>query len=318
MRVRTGMPPETRHDRKSKTMKTEATTDTKTPNNKTTGTGPATGPNRLIGSALLPEGSAGAVTHWFPTRWPRVGGKALLPLADDDFTDELFTRTYRSGRLVFIYVAGCGEDHSSPTVATGLLGLARRLRMPIHKVSVTAQVNLRDRLRELNADHYGALTTSTDGLPCSDLGYDNWMAQHILPNDKPLEGSPVALAERCLAVRLPHDLSIREFDKRLHHQMRNAALNPWLQSPAGRAHCALLGIAPQEAMRATAYGFGAIMRPSRAQEFYVFRPKGFDADRLIRIAERIVHDHVVNRRAPVTASWKSRAQGYGQAFRPVA
>jgi hypothetical protein len=277
----------------------------------------ATRLTRSIGSPLLPPGSAGAVTEWFPTQWPRIAGKALLPLADNAFITERFRAAYEPGRLVFIYVAGCGEDHRMPTVATGLLGLARRLRMPIHKVSVTAQVNLRDRFRELNTDHYGALTTSVDGHPCSDLGYDNWMAQHILPNAKPLEGSPVVLAERCLAVRLPQDLSVREFDKRLHHRMHNAALNPWLQSKPGQGHCALLGITPQEATRATAYGFGEVRRASRAQEFYVFRPKGFDADRLVRIAETIIHDHVLNQRARVTASWKSRGQGYGEALRPA-
>ena len=191
-----------------------------------TRTKPAIHTKRPIGSPLLPDGSAGAVTQWFPTQWPRIGGKMLLPLANNAFTGKLFTEAYQPSRLVFIYVAGCGEDHSMPTVATGLLGLARRLRMPIHKVSVTAQVHLRDRFRELNADRYGALTTSADGHPCSDLGFDNWMAQHILPKGKPLDGSPVALSERCLAVRLPNDLSIREFDKRLHRRMRNAALNP--------------------------------------------------------------------------------------------
>jgi hypothetical protein len=270
--------------------------------------------NRAIGSPLLPPGSAGAVTQWFPTNWPRVGGKPLLPLAADAFTADSFLATYRPGKLVFIYVGGCGEDHSMPIIATGLLGLARRLKMPVHKVSVTAQVNLRDRFRELNVDRYGALTTSADGYPCCDLGFNNWMAQHILPTGRPLDGSPVKLAERCLAVRLPADLSIREFDKRLHMHMCNAALNRWLRSPAGQSHCHLLGIAPPEAMRATAYGFGEIMRASEAQELYVFRPKGFDADRLIRIAERIIHDHVTASRQQGTAGWKSRAQGFGQAF----
>lgn len=283
----------------------------------TTNITPATRPNRPIGSPLLPPGSAGAVTDWFPTRWPRIAGKTLLPLAEDAFIEKRFLTAYQPGKLVFIYVAGCGEDHRMPTVATGLLGLARRLRMPLHKVSVTAQVNLRDRFRELNADHYGALTTSSDGYRCSDLGYDNWMAQHILPKGKPLAGSPVVLAERCLAVRLPADLSIREFDKRMHRRMRNAALNPWLQSPAGRTHCDLVGIAPAEAMRATAYGFGEIMRASQAQELYVFRPKGFDADRLIRIAETIIYDHVVALKRQVVAGWKSRGQGYGAAFQPA-
>ncbi|SFD30512.1 hypothetical protein SAMN05428997_1244 [Bosea sp. CRIB-10] len=270
---------------------------------------------RAVGSRLLPEGSAGAVTEWYPTRWPRVGGKAVLKLPDDAFVTERFLTAYRPGKLVFGYCAGCGEDNRMP-VATGLLGLARRLRMGVHKVSVTAQVNLRDRMRELNADRYGALTTSVDGHLCSDLGYDNWMLQHILPPSGPLPGSPVTLAERSLAIRLPHDLSVREFDKRLHSRMRNAALNPWLASQAGQAHCALLGVNPAELMRATGYGFGEVKRASVAQEFYFFRPKSRDAERLLRIVELIIYDHVVNPRRRVAASWKSRGQGYGTGLRP--
>jgi hypothetical protein len=270
---------------------------------------------RAVGSRMLPEGSAGAVTEWYPTRWPRVGGKAVVQLPDGAFVAPRFQDAYKPGRLVFVYCAGCGEDNRMP-VATGLLGLARRLRMAVHKVSVTAQVNLRDRMRELNADRYGALTTSADGLPCSDLGYDNWMLQHILPPSAPLPGSPVILAERSLAIRLPDDLSVREFDKRLHTRMRNAALNPWLASPAGQAHCNLLGIAPMQFMRATGYGFGEIKRASAVQEFYFFRPKSRDAERLLRIVEAIIHDHVVNPRRRVAASWKSRGQGYGTGLSP--
>ncbi len=271
----------------------------------------ATAPaKRAIGARLLPQGSAGAVTEWYPTRWPRIGGQAVTTLPEDAFVQPAFLTAYRPGRLVHIYAAGCGEDHRM-TTATGLLGLARRLRMAVHKVSVTAQVHLRDRLRELNADRYGALTTSADGYLASDLGYDNWMLQHILPQAAPLEGSPVTLTERALAVRLPENLSVREFDKRLHHRMRNAALNPWLASADGRAHCAMLGLAPAECRRATCYFFGEVVRVSDAQEFYFFRPKSRDADRLLRIAEDIIHAHVLNRSRRVAASWKSRGQGYG-------
>lgn len=272
--------------------------------------------NRAIGARLLPQGSAGAVTEWYPTRWPRIGGNGVTTLPEDAFVTPAFVTAYRPGRLVHIYAAGCGEDHRM-TTASGLLGLARRLCMAVHKVSVTAQVNLRDRLRELNADHYGSLTNSADGHICSDLGYDNWMLQHILPQAAPLEGSPVTLTERALAVRLPESLSVREFDKRLHHRMRNAALNPWLNSAAGQAHCALLGIKPVEFLRATAYGFGELMRVSEAQEFYFFRPKSRDADRLLRIAETIIHAHVTSSIGRTSTAWKSRGQGYGQVTKPA-
>lgn len=268
---------------------------------------------RAVGSRVLPAGSAGAVTEWYPTRWPRIGGKSVFRLQDDAFINERFWLNYKPGKLVWVYAAGCGEDHRLPT-ATGLLGLARRLRIAIHKVSVTAQVNIRDRLRELNADRYGSLSTSADGYLCSDLGFDNWMLQHILPPTTPLRGSPVALAERALAVRLPESLSVREFDKQLHHRMRHAALNPWLESEAGRAHCELIGIAPDELMRQTAYGFGELKRISAAQEFYFFRPRGDDADRLLRIVELIIHDHVMRPQWRKAASWRSRAQGFGHGY----
>lgn len=49
---------------------------------------------RPIGSALLPAGSAGAVTNWYPTRWPRVGGKALLSLPSGAFTEKHFLAAY--------------------------------------------------------------------------------------------------------------------------------------------------------------------------------------------------------------------------------
>lgn len=272
---------------------------------------------RAVGSRLLPAGSAGAVTEWYPTRWPRIGGKSVFRLQENAFINERFVMNYKPGKLVWVYAAGCGEDHRLAT-ATGLLGLARRLRIAIHKVSVTAQVNIRDRLRELNADRYGSLTTSADGYLCSDLGFDNWMLQHILPPTAPLRGSPVALTERALAVRLPESMSVREFDKELHHRMRHAALNPWLDSDAGRAHCALIGIEPAELMRHTGYGFGEMKRVSAAQEFYFFRPRGDDADRLLRIVELIIHDHVLRPQWRKAASWKSQAQGFGQAFRPRA
>ena len=69
-------------------------------------------------------------------------------------------------------------------------------------------------------------------------------------------------------------------------------------------------------MRATGYGFGEIKRASAALEFYFFRPKSRDAQRLLRIVEAIIHDHVVKPRRRVAASWKSRGQGYGTGLSP--
>jgi hypothetical protein len=266
---------------------------------------------KLPGTPLLPPGSAGAVTKWWSVQWPRIGGVDLLPLARDAFTDPRFKAGYEPGTLVFIYAGACGEDHRNPIVATGLLGVARRLFAAIHKVSVTAQVHIRSRLRELNADHYGSMTMTAEGHLCSDLGFDNWIAQHILPNGKPLSGSAVRIGERCLEVRLPLGLSCEEFEERLHHRMRNAALNDWLDTHAGRAHCAEIGRQPCEFKRLTGYGFGRSKRFSEAKEFYFFRPKTDDADRLVRIAEAIIHDYVVNPASrTASVSFKSVGQGF--------
>lgn len=260
-------------------------------------------------SRLLPEGSGGAVDVWIPTQWPRIGGVALAPLPQDAFTDTAFVNAYQPGMLTAIYAAGCGYDHAS-TGATGLVGVARRLKAALHKVSTTTQTDPRSRLRELDRDRYAALTTSVDGFPCSDLGFNTWMLQHILPTGGPLPGSPVAIGDRCLTVRLPADLTAREFDKQLAARMANARLNPWLDTADGRKHCAWLGIAPAQFKRGTTYRFNRGMRRSDDAEIYFFRPKTDDADRLLRLAEAIVYQHVMTPPAWRTrVSWRSRSQG---------
>lgn len=268
-------------------------------------------------SRLLPEGSGGAVDVWIPTQWPRIGGVALAPLPATAFTDPAFVEAYMPGMLTAIYAAGCGFDHAN-TGATGLVGLARRLKAAVHKISTTTQTDLRSRLRELNRDHYGALTISADGHPCSDLGFNTWMMQHILPVGRPLPGSPVAIGDRCLTVRLPSDLTAREFDKQLAASMSGARLNGWLDTADGRKHCAILGVDPTQFKRGTTYRFNSGMRRSDDAEIYFFRPKTDDADRLLRLAEAIVHQHVMTppaRRAIV--SWRSRSQGTRSDFEPA-
>lgn len=263
------------------------------------------------GTQILPDGSGGAVTRWWDVRWPRIGGDRLLALAENAFTDAPFTEGYEAGQLVFIYAAGCGQDHRNPAVANGLLGVAKRLYAALHKVSVTGQAHIRSRLRELNHHRYGCQTMSVDGYPCSDRGFDNWIAQLILPHGKPLENSPVRVGGSCLEVRLPLHMSTEEFEERLHKTMRNAALNDWLNTAEGQAHCRQIGRHPHEFRRLTGYGFGHDRRVSTAKEFYFFRPKSRDADRLVRIAEVIIHDWVVNSAARTNfVSFKCQGQGF--------
>ncbi|RYE30978.1 MAG: hypothetical protein EOP23_17475 [Hyphomicrobiales bacterium] len=262
------------------------------------------------GTQLLPDGSGGVVSHWWEVQWPRIGGQELLPLDDHAFTTPAFLQGYEAGRLVFIYACGCGQDHRNPSVANGLLGVAKRLYACLHKVSVTGQAHIRSRLRELNHHRYGCQTGSENGFPCSDRGFDNWIAQLILPLGTPLKASPVRVGGSCLEVRLPIDLSTEEFEERLHKHMRNAALNEWLDTEEGQAHCRQIGRNPDEFRRLTGYGFATETRISKAKEFYFFRPKSRDADRLVRIAEVIIHDWVTNPVARQLVSFKCKGQGF--------
>lgn len=264
---------------------------------------------------ILPEGSAGAVTHWLPTQWPRPGGIALAPLPDDAFLSEAYLSAYQPGFLTAIYAAGCGRDHVNPAAA-GLLGLARRLKASLHKVGVTSQTNPRNRLREMSRVRYGALTTSEDGHECSDLGYNTWALTHILPHGEPLPGSPISIGDMVLTVRLPHDLESEEFDKRLDARMHNASLDAWLRSPEGAQHCSYLGLKPETLIRKTNYRFSGSMRRSRTTEIYFFRPKSRDADRLMRLAEVIIYEHVTRPKNRPQVSYRSRGQGLREDFLP--
>lgn len=262
---------------------------------------------------ILPEGSAGAVTHWLPSQWPRPGGVALLPLAEDAFLTEDYLSTYRPGYLTAIYAAGCGRDHANASAA-GLLGLARKVKAALHKVGVTSQTNPRNRMRELSRVRYGALTTSEDGYECSDLGYDTWALTHIMPHGQPLPGSPVSIGNMVLNVRLPHDLESEEFDKRLDARMQDASLEAWLRSAEGREHCAFLGIKPETLIRKSSYRFSDSMRRSKTTEIYFFRPKSRDADRLMRLAEVIIHEHVTMPGTRTQVSYRSLGQGLREDF----
>ncbi len=267
-------------------------------------------------SRLLPEGSPGAVVRWVPTQWPRPGGKMLVPLPDDAFLSVAFTSAYQPGYFTAIYAAGCGRDHANAS-ATGLLGVARKLNACLHKVGVTSQTDPRHRTAELNKVRYGALTTSDDGYECSDLGFDTWALTHIIPRGSPLPGSPVSIGEMVLNVRLPHDLASEEFDKRLDARMHNASLDAWLRTPDGRTHCAYFGVDPRSLIRKSIYRFNGSMRRSQTSEIYFFRPKSRDADRVMRLAEVIVHEHVTKPASRPQVSWRSRSQGTRSDFGPA-
>lgn len=262
------------------------------------------------GRPLQPAHSAAAVMRYFKTQWPRIGGTALTPLRADAFQDPRFTNHYEPGILVRAYVAACGQI-TSPRNAIGLLGAARDLNLPLYKVASTECADIRRRTHALNRDHYGANRKLADG-DVSDLGFDRWAFQQILPTRKPLPGAPVTLEARTIDVILPAGVTGGEFEKRLHAAMSNASLNSWLETSDGIAHCALVGLDPREQQRFTALRFGKPARISPAEEIYIFRPIGKDADRLLTIVETIVYQLVIGTASPANPLWSSASQHAGR------
>lgn len=262
------------------------------------------------GRPLQPAHSAAAVMRYFKTQWPRIGGTALKPLPANAFQDPRFTEHYEPGILVRAYVAACGQI-TSPTNAIGLLGAARDLNLPLYKVASTECADIRRRTDALNRDRYGShRKLATGGV--FDPGFDRWTFQQILPTREPLRGAPVTLEARSVDVILPAGVSSGEFEKRLHQAMSNASLNSWLEKSDGVAHCALVGLDPREQQRFTALRFGKPARISPAEEIYIFRPIGEDADRLLTIIETIIYQLVLGTASPANPLWSSASQHAGR------
>lgn len=175
------------------------------------------------------------------------------------------------------------------------------------KLSATELADPRRRLEALNRMCYASHVLKPGGY-AREPGFQDWTFQQFLPRHEPLPGSPVSLDGHLFALRRPHDLSKRVFEKLLHHRLRNASLNSFLVTPAGRKHCAILGLVPEEQQRWTAYRFGRTPRIDKAEELYVFRPDGEDSDRLLMILERLVHDWVMGRIPRLPGNWRDRSQ----------
>ncbi|ODT27311.1 MAG: hypothetical protein ABS54_06145 [Hyphomicrobium sp. SCN 65-11] len=267
-------------------------------------------PGKPAPRRIREEGSTAAVTHYVDTRWPGIGGEELVRLPERAFLDPEFAEAYQSGHVAYVYVAGSGDTLKAPDQPTGLHGLARRFALPLFKISATGAENALARIADLNLERYAGMYRAQDGLAC-DPGYDNWRLVLIHPSRMPLQGAPVEARPRVIRIMLPSGLSLIAFEKELHQRLSPAALGTWIASPAGRWHCADLGLDPREAMRLTGYNTGEGERVSRADELYIFKPR-LDGGRLLTIVERIVHDYVVRDVTGQRPSWGWVApnQGY--------
>ncbi|TAJ33796.1 hypothetical protein [Bosea sp. (in: a-proteobacteria)] len=256
---------------------------------------------------IQPVGSAASVTCYVKTQWPRIGWPYIRPLPDTAFTDPAFTERYRPGVWTYPYVACCGVDFERPDESSGLKSVADGLHMPIYKIASTESADPRRRLKYLNRMRYASHVLTPQGYR-QEPGFKDWEFQQFLPDRDPLPGSPITLDGHLFALRRPHDLSKGAFEKLLHHRIRNASLNSFLLTPAGREHCDLLGLVPEQQQRWTKYKFGGTPRIDKAEELYIFRPDGEDSDRMLIILERLVFDWVMGLIPRRQDAWRNPGQ----------
>jgi hypothetical protein len=265
---------------------------------------------------IQPMGSAAAVTQFVKTQWPRIGGRYLKALPENAFLETAFASRYEPGFLTSVYLGACGTAFGDHTGTTGLIGVARRLNLPLYKISVTQAADPRIRLQQLNRDRYASTVVGIDGVYGEEDGFQQWTFQQFQPERTPLSGSPVIDQGRFFTVRRPADMEKDAFDKLLHVRLRAASFNAFIQSHAGEAHCAALGRKAEHEVRYTRYRFAETPRIDPAQELYIFRPAGEDSDRLLTIIETLIYDWVTGKIARQPAWWRDPGQRSRRGDRP--
>lgn len=243
--------------------------------------GPAA-PRRLKDSS-----SPAAVREWISTVWPEVGGPSLNLEPDARFDSAAFRAKYRPGERVAVYIPGC----------QGLrVAIGQALNIGAWKIS-TSQIEapgLEPRLKALAQDRYGSCYWQ-DGELIRDPGFGEWVLS-TLPNGLSIAPkAPVRLHQRGIEVILPATLDAMAFDRALRRAVADAELSRWSASPDGRRHCAVFGVSPSRFRRYTAYDMCGSVRLSEAKELYLFKPH-LQAQRLVRIVEGVVLQHVFRRR----------------------
>lgn len=219
--------------------------------------------------------------RYFPTDWPRIGGRAELPDVSHLFAGAAYRDQYCEGESREVYAAACA----------GLAQLVSRLRMPLYKVSTCAFGRLANRMRELGRDRYAAEWFCDGRYVSEPEGFSKWFPSHLSVARTAAPNSPVAIGPRALTVKLPRTMSVEAFDAEFDAEIRKAAIDLWVMGEEGARHCAFVDVDPAVAQRATSFPYGSGVRSCPAKEIVVFRPNE-DADRLVNIVERVILRHL--------------------------
>lgn len=229
-----------------------------------------------------PAGDDGRLV--LPTDWPKVGGRDFVRHDPDIFGTAAYQDLWKPrGAQIAIYAGACD----------GLRALAKRVHMPMYKVSTTGSDRVMARRNELRKDRYGS-SYYADGKYVREDGWDNWFPSHLNVCQPPSPYSPVHVGERSLLVDLPYAMSERAFESAFDQMIRLGSVDQWSMTRQGRDHCETLGLDPAILRRFTFYPGGTDARRSPVREIVAINPmlRGSGADRLVAIAERVILEHL--------------------------
>ena len=208
---------------------------------------------------------------------PRIGGAALDLAPSPRFMAAAYRGRWRPGAVVRVYCAG----------SQGLMRLMRRLGLHAYKLGTHAGLDLSLRMRDLNQQRYGSLWQG-EALSV-DLGFDSWVTEPLnVAAVRPSPGSPVTAGVEAIEVLLPDTMTPEGFDQAVARATCSATLAAFVTSAAGREACLRHGEDERRFVRATPEGASL----EWSKEITLVRPR-HDVERLVRLCETIIHDHVM-------------------------
>ena len=208
--------------------------------------------------------------------WPQIGGRRFVSAPPDIFLGDEYRAVYRPGDDRSLYAGDCD----------GLTALNQRFRLPTGKVSSCEGGRLGDRLIEIGVEEYAAVCL-LNGQEVDEPGFRRWRTLRppvgltISPN------SPVRVEKECLVVRIPDQMTWREFDLVFDEKVRLGSISQWVETDAGLLHCEKVGANPEFARRYTRRAYDTGTKCERATEIVCFRSRS-DFKRIVQIAERVV------------------------------
>jgi hypothetical protein len=213
--------------------------------------------------------------------WPLLAADERSDAQTWAFASKAFRDAFTPGATVRVYVAG----------VLGLRGCASTFDLPLRKVGVTQDHDVRTRIADASADRYAGCYVDADGRLVEEAGFDGYFATQIALSRPLSPASPVAVEPRALRVTLPATMSFARFEEELQAATRAVSLGSWANTPQGAAHFVKIGVDRNRALRHTAYGFGAARRINPAEEILIFRPRR-DGDRLAAVIEWLILRHL--------------------------